>query len=54
MYQYDDVKLRRFRFEDIPLKIEWINNSENNEFLHYDLPLEYDKTVAWFEKNKGN
>lgn len=52
MYQYDDVKIRKFRFEDIPLKIEWINNPANNEFLHYDLPLAYDKTVAWFERNK--
>lgn len=52
MYQYEDVKIRKFTFEDIPLKIEWINNSQNNEFLHYDLPLEYDKTVQWYEKNK--
>ena len=52
MYQYDDVKIRKFRFEDIPLKIQWINNAENNQFLHYDLPLEYDKTVSWFERNK--
>lgn len=52
MYQYDDVRIRKFRFEDIPLKIEWINNPANNEYLHYDLPLEYDKTVEWFERNK--
>lgn len=54
MYQYEDVRIRKFTFEDIPLKIEWINNPENNKFLHYDLPLEYEKTVAWFEKNKNN
>lgn len=47
------VAIRPFEFEDIPLKIEWINNPENNRFLHYDLPLEYEKTCAWFEKNKG-
>lgn len=52
MYQYDDVKIRKFQFKDIPLKIEWINNSTNNEFLHYDLPLEYEKTVAWYERSK--
>lgn len=54
MYQYEDVKIRRFTFDDIPLKIEWINNPENNKFLHYDLPLEYEKTVAWFKKNENN
>lgn len=47
------VTIREFRFEDIPLKISWINNPENNQFLHYDLPLEYEKTCIWFEKNKG-
>ena len=46
------VQIRKFLFEDIPLKIKWINDPENNQFLHYDLPLEYGKTCAWFEKNK--
>lgn len=53
MYQFDDVKIRKFRLEDIPLKLEWVNNPANNKYLHYDLPLEYEKTVAWFEKNAG-
>ncbi len=47
------VTIRKFRFEDIALKVKWINDPENNQFLHYDLPLEYEKTCAWFEKNKG-
>ena len=34
MYQYEDVRIRKFTFEDIPLKMEYINNSANNEFLH--------------------
>lgn len=48
----DCVTVRKFQFEDIPNKIRWINNKENNQFLHYDLPLEYDKTCNWFEKVK--
>lgn len=52
MYRYADVTIRKFRFEDIPHKIEWINNPVNNRFLHYELPLEYDKTVAWFERTR--
>ena len=52
MYRYEDLTLRKFEFRDIPNKIEWINNAANNQFLHYDLPLEYEKTVQWFEKNK--
>ncbi|MSU00246.1 GNAT family N-acetyltransferase [Tissierella pigra] len=52
MYRYKDLIIRKFKFEDIPNKIKWINDSKNNTYLHYDLPLEYDKTCAWFEKNK--
>jgi len=52
MYRYKDLVLRKFEFKDIPNKIEWINNTANNQFLHYDLPLEYEKTCQWFTKNK--
>ena len=54
MYRFSDVTIRKFEFEDIPYKIDWINNSDNNQYLFYDLPLEYDKTVEWFNKNKDN
>lgn len=43
-----DVSLRDFSVEDIELKIKWINDPKNNRYLHYDLPMEYDKTIAWF------
>ena len=51
--QYQDVVLREFEEADIPKKVEWINNPENNQYLHYDLPLEIEKTINWF-KNKDN
>ena len=47
---YLDVTLREFEEKDIPLKVEWINNLENNQFLHYELPARVDKTVEWFHK----
>lgn len=46
------VSIRKFTFDDIPNKIEWINNPDNNRYLHYDLPLEYEKTVKWFLNNQ--
>lgn len=49
----DDVTLRDFCESDIEKKIEWINNPENNTYLHYDIPLCYDKTLNWF-RNKNN
>lgn len=48
------VKLRKFDEHDILNKVRWINDPENNRFLHYDLPLEYEQTKNWFEKNKEN
>ena len=47
-----NIVLRKFGEKDIPNKIKWINDKNNNKHLHYDLPLEYDKTMSWFIKNK--
>ena len=52
--QYDDCSLRVFEKKDIEKKIEWINNPENNAFLHYDIPLEYEKTLNWFRKKDNS
>src|SRR5699024_4950336 len=48
-----NISIRKFKKSDIPYKIKWINEAENNRFMHYDLPLEYNKTVDWFHRNKG-
>lgn len=48
------VTLRRFERSDIPKKVEWINNPENNRFLHYDLPLSVEKTEKWFDSHTGD
>lgn len=46
------VSIRKFTAEDIPNKVRWINDENNNQFLHYDLPLKVENTAVWFEKNK--
>ncbi len=51
--QLNEVSVREFIASDIENKIKWINDPRNNEFLHYDIPLQYDKTLKWFE-NKDN
>ena len=48
-----NITLRKFEKRDIPNKIIWINDDRNNRYLHYDLPLEYEKTCRWFEVNQG-
>lgn len=47
------VTIRKFEKTDIPMKVEWINNSANNAFLHYDIPIEIEKTERWFDSNIG-
>ena len=42
------VSLRDFCVDDIQLKIDWINDPKNHRYLHYDIPLEYNKTLRWF------
>lgn len=43
-----NIRLRPFTKEDIPSKIRWVNDPSVNRFLHYQLPLEYEKTLSWF------
>lgn len=47
-----EIRIRRFQEDDIPHKVKWINDVENNRFLHYDLPLRKDKTLLWFNSVK--
>lgn len=52
--EMEDVILREFEETDIPLKVEWINDSENNQYLHYELPMQLDKTVNWFHSKDNS
>lgn len=45
-----DINLRWFNKKDIGKKVEWINNDKVNRFLHYDLPLDKDRTLNWYNK----
>ena len=53
MWQGVNVTIRQFERTDIPKKVEWINNPENNQFLHYDIPICIDKTEKWFDSHIG-
>lgn len=47
------VSIRQFSREDIPKKVEWINNPQNNRFLHYDIPLSIERTEKWYDSHVG-
>lgn len=46
------ISIRKFSEQDIERKVRWINDPQNNRYLHYDLPLETEKTLNWYLKNK--
>ena len=50
----ESVNLRKFNENDIEKKIKWINDPKNNEFLHYNIPLNYENTLNWYIKNQNN
>lgn len=50
----DLVTLRDFKETDVELKVEWINNPDNNQYLHYDIPIEYEKTLRWFHQKDND
>lgn len=48
-----DIDIRKFKEKDIPYKVKWINDVNNNKYLHYDLPLNEVNTLVWFNNLKG-
>lgn len=42
-----EIRIRQFERADIPKKVEWINNPENNQFLHYDIPISIEGNPAF-------
>ena len=49
-----EVTLRKFDIDDIPNKLKWINDNENNEYLHYNIPLNIEDTTNWYNSNINN
>ncbi|MBD8110038.1 GNAT family N-acetyltransferase [Priestia megaterium] len=46
------TSIREFKENDIAYKVKWINDEDNNQYLHYELPLEVEKTTIWFKSLK--
>ncbi len=42
--------LRPLKEQDLELKVKWINDPDVHAYLHYDIPLNLEKTKIWFEK----
>lgn len=54
MWQGVEVSIRKFEKKDIPKKVEWINNPDNNQYLHYDIPISVEGTERWLDSHAGD
>ena len=48
------ITLRKFTEQDIADKVRWVNDSANNRYLHYDLPLTVKGTEAWLRRTEAD
>lgn len=48
------ITLRPFEEKDIGNKVKWINDPENNTYLHYNIPLNYEDTLSWYRNHKND
>lgn len=46
----ENFTLRPLKEQDLELKVKWINDPDVHAYLHYDVPLNLEKTRIWFEK----
>lgn len=46
--------VRRLKFEDLPLRVEWMNDPKVYSYMHFTVPVMMENTVKWFNNNIGN
>lgn len=49
----EEITIRKFEEKDIPNKVKWINDNNNNSYLHYNLPLTIKETTNWYKNIKN-
>ncbi len=45
------IHLRLLENEDLPLRVQWVNDDVINENLGFDWPLSLSKTQVWFQNS---
>lgn len=54
MFKSQDIFLRRMEEEDLPYKVQWINDEEVNETLLFDFPFSLSETKEWYKRTHFN
>lgn len=47
------MTLRKLEFEDLHIRLEWMNHPNIYKNMHYEIPVMLEKTICWFEQNQN-
>lgn len=48
------LTVRTFNEKDVAARVQWINDKRVNDTMFFDLPATEQRTLQWYEANKGN
>ncbi len=48
------MKIRELRLDDLPIRVQWMNNPKVNSSMHFTLPILIENTIEWFQRNSSN
>lgn len=48
------MELRKIQYEDLPIRVDWMNNPIIYNTMHYGIPITLENTQNWFAKNVDN
>lgn len=43
--------IRKLEREDLPTRVEWMNNPKIYSSMHFDVPILMENTIRWYESN---
>ena len=46
------MEIRRLSIDDLPLRVEWMNNPLVYSSMHFEVPVLIDKTLEWYNRNQ--
>lgn len=52
--QSKKMEIRKLQVEDLPIRVEWMNNPSIYKTMHFEIPITLEKTEQWFNNNLGN
>lgn len=45
------MEIRKLALEDLPQRVDWMNNPKVYSSMHFDIPVLIDKTIEWYSRN---